>query len=958
MTAFKKWLVVAVFLLGGVATKSQRIFFEELTVAEGLPSDYVNCVFYDSRGFLWIATDKGACRYDGRQFLYLTKDNGLSSNFVYCFDEDREGNIWMGTLEGGLCKFDGSKVIPHFTAGNEEFSHILSIRFNADNSFFLTNESQLYYSRSENEVPRKVQNCSSFFSLVSDTTFIAGDGVNIFLLTKNKNDLSLSKLPDNDFFRISGNRLFKRKGKTLICFEINGTDLVYKKKFLLGQARLPVNETDIKQFFAPGNELFIATVSGLIYIDGNNNEYFLNAGHGMGVDYIRSIYKDRNGNIYLCTFGGGIRIWPGTYLKEFRVQGKITSVCPVGDTAYITTGSNFYVFNRPVNRLTAFPNLSGENYTAACALPSGRFCLGTMNSFYELPNAAYLRKLTPAVKSEFEVYANSGVSGFFRDDDSNKLYVATYGNGLMESVGGRFKQSFLQKKVPAIIEALVPVSDGFAALTYSFGVTLFSRRQGLKQITTKENLLSNTVYSVFQEKEHEIWIGTHSGLNLYDGERVVKTYTAANGLTGSKVLCIFRDPDKRFWVLSDKFLHLLENDRLRAIRSHPLLYDARNSINRAAYDAGNNLLYIGLTDALLTVDIKKIIPDTVVLQPGITGMWVDTSAITLKEGEKIVIPEKSRKITFEFHSVFRPLSKMAGLYYMLKGIDDDWQLPDESAKAVYQKLPPGNYELVVKTVNPDGYVLPETGILRLEVIPPFWKRTWFMVLFSSLLLLFFFATGQVISKKRYRRKLKRLQEEHSLQLERERIAMELHDNVGSQLTYLINKIEDDYPMLADKKEAGRLSGFARRAMQELRETIWALDKKEMMLHDLEYKIMQLIDRLSNENNRIRYHGTGGHSDRVSLKALQTLNIYRIIQEALNNALKYSEAETISVYVDTEGRMLNIKVTDDGKGFDAKEISRGYGLRNMRKRALEMNATIDVQSEREKGTVISLSVPGE
>jgi signal transduction histidine kinase len=201
-----------------------------------------------------------------------------------------------------------------------------------------------------------------------------------------------------------------------------------------------------------------------------------------------------------------------------------------------------------------------------------------------------------------------------------------------------------------------------------------------------------------------------------------------------------------------------------------------------------------------------------------------------------------------------------------------------------------------------------------------------------------------------------LQEEYRLQSERERIAMELHDNVGSQLTYLINKIDDDYPMLADKKEADQLSNFARGAMQELRETIWALDKKEVLLYDLDHKIMQLTELYNREKNIVRYDWNGSSTNVTSVKSLQALNIYRIIQEALNNAIKYSEAEKIYVVVEMKGRTINIKITDDGKGFDMQKIVPGYGLRNMKNRAREMNAMLDISSEAGKGAVISLSVP--
>src|SRR5207302_6567087 len=108
-------------------------------------------------------------------------------------------------------------------------------------------------------------------------------------------------------------------------------------------------------------------------------------------------------------------------------------------------------------------------------------------------------------------------------------------------------------------------------------------------------------------------------LNLFDGKKVIKTFSYQEGFLGNKTICIFRDPQKRFWVLSDKYLHLLEGDHLQPFRSHPLLY-SKNSINRAEYDRANGLLYLGLTDAFMIVDIKKIVPDTILHSPQVTVM--------------------------------------------------------------------------------------------------------------------------------------------------------------------------------------------------------------------------------------------------------------------------------------------------------------------------------------------------
>ena len=200
-----------------------------------------------------------------------------------------------------------------------------------------------------------------------------------------------------------------------------------------------------------------------------------------------------------------------------------------------------------------------------------------------------------------------------------------------------------------------------------------------------------------------------------------------------------------------------------------------------------------------------------------------------------------------------------------------------------------------------------------------------------------------------------MQEQHQLQLERERIARELHDNVGSQLTYLINKIEDEDGLLINKEESSHLSDFARGAMRELRETIWALDKKEILPEELGNKVRQLLQLYKNNGSNIEMHWEHENGLQRPLNSLEALNIYRIIQEAINNAVKYSGASNIKVLANFAGKNFRVSIEDNGKGFDEQHTEKGYGLLNMKKRAEEMNGELLVKSVIGKGTVVELYV---
>ncbi len=958
----KPWPILALFLLFGIKSQSQKIFFEQLTTAEGLPSDYINCVFEDSKGYLWVGTDKGACRYDGRQFQYFNNDNGLPSNFVSCFAEDPAGNIWIGTIDAGVSKYDGRKITI-FSLPDNKKANIIKIHFNKDNSFFILADQEsvdLYFFKDERSLPQKFPDMA-FLKIVKPDLFITGSVKQLFSVKLKDRELVFHPLVhpkvENGHFLywLNDSRIFALKKNSVLEYTTDGVQWTFKREYAIAAFPLLPDWTFVKNLFIHNEELFMATANGLVHVDKGNKQHYFKAENGLGVNYVQSIYKDRRNNIYICTYGSGIKIWPVRYLEEYHTNGKVTSVFPAGNNTYITTTKTVYRFNHLTQLLYETKISNAGNFTSIYKSPKGEFYLGTLNNFYKIPGES-LSKTTNTTSKATSYSSNSGTSGFIAYN--NNIYISSYGNGIYVFDGLKKTIDTLDESTnptaPLIVEFLSPLRSSFAALTYNAGLTIYDSVKRYTTVTRTDGLLSNTVYSVFQEKDSETWIGTQNGLNLFSNKKVIKKLTSANGLVGSKVLCMFRDSMQRFWVLSDKILHLLEGDRLRAIRSHTIVYDEKNTINRAAYNPATNILFIGLTDALLTVNMSKIIPDTAVNIPKLFAVKRDNSVLSVAGTASLSLSPASSDVIFHFDHK-RSIGQRSDLYYKLSGFDEEWKLLANATEVAYSKLPAGDYELMAKTINPDGYESAEISLLKLEVLPPLWKRAWFITAVTIFMLGVFFYIGNVISRKRYKRKLQYLQAEYRLQLERERIARELHDNVGSQLTYLINKIDDDHALLANKTEAKKLSGFARGTMRELRETIWALNKKEITPEELENKIRQLTRLYKNEKQELELNWNINNGEKPTLKSLQALNIYRIIQEALNNAEKYSLATNIRIDANNFENSFTILVKDNGKGFDINTTEKGFGLQNMLKRAEEMNAEIKIESSPGIGTSIKLKV---
>lgn len=203
---------------------------------------------------------------------------------------------------------------------------------------------------------------------------------------------------------------------------------------------------------------------------------------------------------------------------------------------------------------------------------------------------------------------------------------------------------------------------------------------------------------------------------------------------------------------------------------------------------------------------------------------------------------------------------------------------------------------------------------------------------------------------------------NKLQEQRLRISRDLHDNIGAQLTFIISSIENlQYGFkITNDKLKGKLtdiSAFTKETIYELRDTIWAMNKNEITLEDLQGRISNFIDKANVSASNLNFSFT---IDEVLSKAfvftsVKGMNIYRIIQEAVNNAIKYAEASNIDIQIEKKDDNVLFSINDDGKGFDLNEINVGNGLNNMRKRATDMGATIIYNSEIGKGTNIILTL---
>lgn len=223
--------------------------------------------------------------------------------------------------------------------------------------------------------------------------------------------------------------------------------------------------------------------------------------------------------------------------------------------------------------------------------------------------------------------------------------------------------------------------------------------------------------------------------------------------------------------------------------------------------------------------------------------------------------------------------------------------------------------------------------------------------------------SQLLKEQELHIALAKIETQNRLQEQRLRISRDLHDNIGSQLTFIISSIDNLKYALRDaggqvSNKLTEISHFTTTTINELRDTIWAMNKESITFDDLQGRISNFIEKAQRSQEHVDFDFKLDTSvpKAYQFTSIEGVNIYRIIQEAVNNALKYADAQTILITIAKMSEGLQIKIADNGQGFDTENFIPGNGINNMRKRAQEINAELQVDSYLNTGTSVVLKTP--
>jgi signal transduction histidine kinase len=360
------------------------------------------------------------------------------------------------------------------------------------------------------------------------------------------------------------------------------------------------------------------------------------------------------------------------------------------------------------------------------------------------------------------------------------------------------------------------------------------------------------------------------------------------------------------------------------------------------------------------------LPPSVVIE----GVQLDGKPLTDDHGRvpsDLNLPPGKRQLNFRFTALSFAAPDKVRFRYRLTGFEEEWVDAENRRSAHYGPLPPGQYRFQVAACNSDGVWNLEGAALRLTQSPQFWQTWWFQGLVVMTSLGAIFGIVRFVATRRLHRKLEQLRQQRAVERERERIAKDIHDDLGAGLTQILlqsslarrdtqGQVQTDFTQIADT---------ARDLVRTMDEIVWAIDPENDTLDGLVTYLGKFVeDFVTSTGKRCRIV-LPPQLPAHSFSADARHNLYLAVKEALNNAAKYSGAREISFQLELQPSAITFVVKDDGRGFDQSalnggesgqpRLSSGHGLLNMTQRLESIGGTCAILSSPGQGTMVRLTL---
>lgn len=984
--------------------QAQRFNFalEQFTTDNGLSHESVLSITKDKDGFLWIGTANGLNRFDGVSFkIFLNnpdQPNTIPGNYIAGTTLDKNGYLWVAT-SNGLCRIDTrtlriDRIDLNDTADNFPRYEVMYGEFDSKGiGWFMVNNYLYAVNQETFKWKRYLLPATRFHANLAQVD------------SKDRVWLCLGRAKylfdaDTEKFRYLMGFDWSHRNSDILCGSIREDQggKVWMSTWAHGFYVWNESKQDFDRRETPSESLtnfefdkdeqgrpFMwcgGGAYGLMTYDTSEKKFFQFKNdprdkytHNLG--QTAYILKDTSAGIVWIGTENGLekydrhairfhryRIWQDKNEYEnsqyFFTSGFVQDKTDVtGNTWWVSVWiGGLYKWNR--NKLTL-----DEDYvqTPGIKNPGVFTMLQAKDGMIWVGHGLGVQVLDPKQNKFVRHYvdffpdqnARRSVTFISEDSESNMWFSTYQGLFSWERKGDSVINWWT--RIPSMRD-IYPLNIREDAEGYIW----FSSAKGLGRIDLIKNeltLFNNTkrknaklpedeIGALYIDKSQHLWVSGVGYIAKLDKKgEVLALYDNKSGFTASGVYSIAEDPESFLWFATDNKLY-----RLNPSNGHFDVFDKNDGLfnNKMAdgfYMSRQGELFIGFNGGINSINTGNIAFNRKAPTVFVSRLNIKGQLRNFDEENKVIVKPGERNIVIEFSALNYSQSQKNRFGFWLEGYDSTWRYTNEKTLTL-MNMEGGNHKLHVKASNNDGVWSNET-VYTFKVIPPFQKTMGFRLLVLTAAGLIFFVI--YLYRKQHKKRLEKI---------RNRIATDLHDDMGSTLSSIrifsdvakkqIEEVKPETVPLLD-----RISNNATSLSENMQDIIWTIRSDNDTLEDLVSRMREFGLRVCDAKN-IRFNTVVSQSFKASKLSLeQRRNLYLIFREVLNNAVKYAESTQIDLILNLKGRFLKMEIIDNGKGFDVDNVKRGNGLNNLEKRAKEINGQIDIRSFPGKGTNINLMV---
>ncbi len=764
--------------------------FSSLSKLQGLRHDQIRSMTQDNLGNLWLGTDDGLTKYDGKYFSHYTTAQGLSNNLILTVIHDSKENIWFGTFRGGVTRYDGI-YLTSFGTTDSGFNDVVNQIFedSKGNLWFATGEGITKYDgESLTKFSESNGLCNNDVRAITEdksgNIWIGtnGGGISVFngeQFANYSEDLGFAQNYVNTLLTDSFENVW-------IGTASNGVVKYDGELFSLYSKKEGLNSNLIRSILqdSAGNMWFGSTDAGVTKFDGTFFTTYT-SNEGLNSDYIRSLLQDRDGNVWLGTRGAGLSRFDGEIFTHFTSNeglgnSRVMSILEDRD-GFLWLGT----FGGAVTKCRiSIEDGIRKIYFSHFGRESGLLNNRVYSIYQDRAGNIWFGSdgggVTKYDGKSSETYTveqglcHNNIRKIFQDSKGN-MWFTSYGGGVSKFDGEKFSNYSLKSGLSS--NNVLTVQEDYKGRIWfgtDGGGAICFNGKGFIHYTKEHGFLTNTVYSIIEDRENNLWFGSGGeGVIRYDGTHFTN-FSEENGLNNNHVLSLLMDSQNNLWAGTRFGINIFKAETIKNITNSDgiALFRSYNyedgflgigcNLGALAEDR-NGTVWIGTNDRLTAFNGEK----RVSIHPPklqITNLqlfnenipWSEVAgnrdtSLVLSNGVKIgkinfdslsrwysvplklKLSHKQNYISFSYIGITHTNIQKIKYKYKLVGLDGSWSSATDRTEVSYGNLKSGRYTFLVQAVSNEG-VWSNEAEYKFTVRPPWWNTIWFYLLLIAVLI--------------------------------------------------------------------------------------------------------------------------------------------------------------------------------------------------------------------------------